>query len=62
MTFTSSNMSDMGLLNYFLGFEVHQVEDGIFISQRKYASDLLNKFDMSNCKPTTTPINLSEKL
>jgi len=55
-------MSDMGLLNYFLGFEVHQVEDGIFISQRKYASDLLNKFDMSNCKPTTTPINLSEKL
>jgi len=55
-------MSDMGLLHYFLGLEVYQTEDGIFISQRKYASDLLNKFGMSNCKSAATPINLNEKL
>jgi len=55
-------LSDMGLLHYFLGLEVYQTEDGIFISQRKYASDLFNKFGMSNCKPATTPMNLNEKL
>jgi len=55
-------MLDMCLLHYFLVLEVYQTEDGIFISQRKYASDLLNKFDMSNCKPVTTPMNLNEKL
>jgi len=55
-------MSDMGLLHYFLGLEVYQIEDRIFISQRKYTSDLLNKFGMSNCKPAATPMNLNEKL
>uniref|UniRef100_A0A1S4B1Z1 Uncharacterized mitochondrial protein AtMg00810-like n=1 Tax=Nicotiana tabacum TaxID=4097 RepID=A0A1S4B1Z1_TOBAC len=52
----------MGLLHYFLGLEVHQVEDGIFISQKKYGRDLLNKFGMLNCKPTATPMNINEKL
>ncbi|XP_028062411.1 uncharacterized protein LOC114265776 [Camellia sinensis] len=55
-------MSDMGLLHYFLGLEVQQAEGGIFISQRKYAKDLLNKFGMLNCKPATTPMNINEKL
>jgi len=55
-------ISYMGLLHYFLGLEVYQIEDGIFISQRKYVSDLLNKFDMFNCKPTATSMNLNEKL
>lgn len=39
-------MSDMGLMHYFLGMEVYQ-DGGIFISQRKYALDLLNKFNMA---------------
>jgi len=55
-------MSDMGLLHYFLGLQVHQTEEGIFLSQRKYARDLLNKFGMLNCKPAATPMNISEKL
>ncbi|XP_048231310.1 uncharacterized mitochondrial protein AtMg00810-like [Ricinus communis] len=55
-------MSDMGLLYYFLGLEVHQAEDRIFISQRKYAKDLLSKFGMLNCKPIATPMNINEKL
>ncbi|XP_047261116.1 secreted RxLR effector protein 161-like [Capsicum annuum] len=54
-------MSDMGLLHYFLGLEVHQTDDGIFLSQRKYDRDL-NKFGMLNCKPAATPMNINEKL
>ncbi|XP_022148887.1 uncharacterized protein LOC111017449 [Momordica charantia] len=55
-------MSDMGLLHFFLGLEFHQVEGGIFISQRKYAKGILNKFGMFNCKPATTLMNMNEKL
>ncbi|KAL4369603.1 hypothetical protein GQ457_05G026510 [Hibiscus cannabinus] len=55
-------MTDLGLMNYFLGMEVHQGEDGIFISQRKYANDVLKKFKMQNCKPVSTPLVVNEKL
>ncbi|XP_021762535.1 uncharacterized protein LOC110727276 [Chenopodium quinoa] len=55
-------MTDLGLMNYFLGMEVHQAEDGIFISQRKYANDVLKKFHMQNCKPVSTPLVVNEKL
>ena len=36
-------MSDLGVLPYFLGLQVKLVEEGIFISQTKYAKDLLFK-------------------
>lgn len=39
-------MSDLGLLHYFLGLEVKQGIDGIFLSQRKYAIDLLKRFNI----------------
>ena len=55
-------MSDMGLLHYFLDLEVYQVEDGIFISQRKYAKDIMSRFGMLNCKHAATPMNINEKL
>ena len=55
-------MSKLGLLHYFLGFEVNQNSDGIFISHRKYATDLFNRFNMLNCKSTHTPMNDNEKL
>ena len=55
-------MSYGGLLHYFLGLEVHQAKDGVFISQRKYVRDLLNKFGMINYKPIVTPMNTNEKL
>lgn len=42
-------MSDLGLWHYFLGIEVIQDSNGMFISQRKYASDLLKRRDMSLC-------------
>lgn len=37
----------MGELNYFLGLQVKQLDDGIFISQTKYANDMLNKFNLN---------------
>lgn len=55
-------MSDLGLLHYFLGLEVHQTKQGIFISQGKYVYDLLKKFRMSNCNATSTPMNANERL
>ncbi|XP_057785127.1 uncharacterized mitochondrial protein AtMg00810-like [Salvia miltiorrhiza] len=55
-------MTDLGLLHYFLGLEIKQGEDGVFVSQRKYVEDLLKRFNMANCKATATPMNVSEKL
>ena len=50
------------MMKYFLGIEVTQSEDGIFISQTKYANDVLKIFKMMNCKPTVTPIVTGTKL
>ncbi|GKC20432.1 RNA-directed DNA polymerase, eukaryota, reverse transcriptase zinc-binding domain protein [Tanacetum coccineum] len=55
-------MSDLGLLQYFLGLEVLQKEDGIFVCQKKYVTDLLKRFHMSNYEVEATPMNLDEKL
>ncbi|XP_024004079.1 uncharacterized protein LOC112081549 [Eutrema salsugineum] len=49
-------MTDLGLLNYFLGMEVIQDDHGIFLSQEKYACKLLEKFGMKNCKSVSTPL------
>ncbi|XP_073137115.1 secreted RxLR effector protein 161-like [Henckelia pumila] len=42
-------MSMMGELNFFLGLQVRQIENGIFISQTKYTKELIKKFGMENC-------------
>ena len=55
-------MSMMGELTYFLGLQVKQVNDGIFICQTKYINDLLKKFDMENCSIAKTPIPTATKL
>ena len=52
-------MSMMGELNYFLGLQVKQLKDGIFLNQAKYCKDLLRKFEMDKCKPITTPFSTS---
>lgn len=39
-------MTDLGLMSYFLGIEVIQGDDGIFIHQKKYAAEFLKKFKM----------------
>jgi hypothetical protein len=49
-------MSMMGELNFFLGFQIKQLKDGTFISQTKYTNDMLKKFYMNNAKPIKTPM------
>jgi hypothetical protein len=41
-------MSMMGELKFFLGFQIKQLKEGTFISQTKYTHDMLKKFDMAN--------------
>ncbi|KZV55553.1 hypothetical protein F511_23512 [Dorcoceras hygrometricum] len=49
-------MSDMGLMSYYLGIQVRQTEENIFVSQEGYAKEVLKKFNMLNCKPVNTPM------
>ena len=44
-------MKDMGLLHYFLGLEIWQGDGKFFVSQGKYAREILEKFHMQGCKP-----------
>ncbi|CAH9081872.1 unnamed protein product [Cuscuta europaea] len=55
-------MTDLSLLQYFLGLEVKQGNEGTFHSQKRYAINLLKRFHMESCKPIATPMNASEKL
>jgi hypothetical protein len=49
-------MSMMGELKFFLGFQIKQLKEGTFISQTKYIKDMLKKFKMENAKPMRTPM------
>ena len=49
-------MSMIGELTFFLGFQVKQLKEGIFIHQEKYTKDILKKFKMDECKPIKTPM------
>ena len=55
-------MSIIGELNFFLGLQVKQTKDVIFISQSKYTMKLLKKFGMENSKHATTSMSTSTKL
>ncbi|KAJ8641623.1 hypothetical protein MRB53_018317 [Persea americana] len=54
-------MSDLGKMTFFLGMEVKQTQNEIFICQHKYAKEILKKFNMEECKPKATPMNQKEK-
>jgi hypothetical protein len=55
-------MSMMGELKYFLGFQVKQLHDDTFISQTKYIQDILNKFGMKDAKPIKTSMGTNGHL
>ena len=55
-------MSMMGELSYFLGLQVSQKIDGIFICQTKYVRDLLKKYNMEDSTPAKTPMATATKL
>jgi hypothetical protein len=55
-------MSMMGELTYFLGLQVSQRKDGIFICQTKYIKDLLKKYGLEDSAPAKTPMPTATKL
>jgi len=56
------DMTDLGKMSFFLGVEVKQSEEGISMSQAKYAREILSRFRMENCKPVLSPIVPGSKL
>jgi histone deacetylase 1/2 len=55
-------LKDLGDLHYFLGIEVKRFNQGIVLTQQKYALDLLNRVGLKACKTLSTPLSASEKL
>ncbi|GJR40753.1 pentatricopeptide repeat-containing protein [Tanacetum coccineum] len=55
-------MSMMGELNFFLGLQIKQLEDGIFFNQSKYVKEMLKKFGLKDAKPIKTPMSSKTKL
>ena len=60
--FKEFEIIDFGLMSFFFGIEVRQQSDGIFICQKKYAKELLDKFNMKNCNVINTPVVVDLKL
>nr|GEZ40491.1 copia protein [Tanacetum cinerariifolium] len=55
-------MSSIGELTFFLGLQVKQKNDGIFISQDKYVAEILKKFNFLSVKAASTPIDTQKPL
>ncbi|GKC38465.1 putative ribonuclease H-like domain-containing protein [Tanacetum coccineum] len=62
MTRKRFQMNSMGELTFFLGLQVKQKDDRIFISQDKYVADILKKFDFATMKTASTPIETNKAL
>lgn len=58
----SFHMKDLGPLTYFLGLEIHAGSHGIFLSQHKYAMDLVAATGLQNLPPLDTPMEINLKL
>ncbi|GKF41647.1 uncharacterized mitochondrial protein-like protein [Tanacetum coccineum] len=56
------HMSSIGEFTFFLGLQVKQKEDGIFISQDKYVTEILKKFSFSDVKTASTPMETHKSL
>ncbi|GKA68571.1 ribonuclease H-like domain-containing protein [Tanacetum coccineum] len=56
------SMTDLGSLNYFLGISVTRDSSRMFLSQRKYAAEILERAHMVNCNFSRTPVGTESKL
>lgn len=54
-------MKDLDHLNYFLGIAVTKHKGGLFLSQRKYAEEIIDRAGMASCKPSATPVEVKPK-
>ena len=59
---TEFEMKDLGLMHYFLGLEIWQSPEEIFLNQGKYVVEILKRFDMLECKSMATPMDTNLKL
>lgn len=59
---TEFALKDLGELHYLLEIEVKKHNDGLHLSQEKYATDLVRKAGLQGCKPTPTPLSSRKKL
>jgi len=55
-------MKDLGLLNYFLGIVVTRHPGGLFLSQKKYAEEIIERAGMASCKPCPPPVDTKPKM
>ncbi|MCH87604.1 retrovirus-related Pol polyprotein from transposon TNT 1-94, partial [Trifolium medium] len=55
-------MKDLGSLSYFLGIAVTRHTDGLFLSQKKYAEEIIERTGMSSCKACPTSVDTKLKL
>ena len=56
------SMKDLGPLHHFLHMQVPHTGSGIFLSQRPYMLEILDRAGMIDCKPCTTPVDVNPKL
>ncbi|XP_065871845.1 uncharacterized mitochondrial protein AtMg00810-like [Euphorbia lathyris] len=55
-------MKDLGPLNYFLGISITRTPGSLFLSQKKYANEILTKAGLSSSNSCTTPVDTKQKL
>jgi hypothetical protein len=55
-------IKDLGPLHYFLGIELFSSHRGLILSQRRYIAEILEKTNMMNCRPVSTPMSSSKKI
>lgn len=55
-------MTDLSPLSYFLGISATRTSHGVFLSQQKYATDILDRAHLLNCNPCKTPADTDSKL
>ncbi|XP_022877008.1 uncharacterized protein LOC111395255 [Olea europaea var. sylvestris] len=56
------DITDFGKMQYFLGKEINQSQEGILVYQRRYAKEVLKKINMENCKPVSISLVQNSKL
>lgn len=56
------SMTDLGSLNYFLGISALRTSSGMFLSQSKYAKEILERAHMQHCNPCRSPVYTESKL
>jgi hypothetical protein len=56
------SMKDLGELHHFLGIAVQRRSGGLFLSQRQYTLDILDRANTTQCKPCSTPVDTQAKL